>query len=60
MVFECKNKYDDINYAVKRITLPNIKEYRNKVKGEVKLHAKLDHRSVMRYYSTWEEMPPAG
>ena len=23
VVFECKNKYDDIHYAVKRITLPS-------------------------------------
>ena len=60
VVFECKNKYDDINYAVKRITLPSTEENRNKVKREVKLHAKLDHRNVVRYYSTWEESPPAG
>ena len=60
VVFECKNKYDDINYAVKRITLPSTDENRNKVKREVKLHAKLDHRNVVRYYSTWEESPPPG
>ena len=31
VVFECKNKYDDINYAVKRITLPSTEENRKKV-----------------------------
>ena len=36
VVFECKNKYDDINYAVKRITLPSTEENRNKVKREHK------------------------
>jgi len=60
VVFECKNKYDDIHYAVKRITLPGSEENRKKVKREVKLHAKLDHRNVVRYYSTWEETPPVG
>ena len=60
MVFECKNKYDYINYAVKRITLPSTDENGNKVKGPVKLHAILDHRNVVKYYSTWEERPPAG
>ena len=58
MVFECKNKYDYINYAVKRITLPSTDENGNKVKGPVKLHAILDHRNVVKYYSTWEERPP--
>jgi len=60
VVFECKNKYDDIHYAVKRITMPSSEENRGKVKREVKLHAKLDHKNVVRYYSTWEETPPVG
>ena len=48
VVFECKNKYDDIHYAVKRITMPSSEENRGKVKREVKLHAKLDHKNVVR------------
>jgi len=60
VVFESKNKYDDIHYAVKRITMPSSEESRKKVKREVKLHAKLDHKNVVRYFSTWEETPPCG
>ena len=60
VVFECRNNYDDIHYAVKRITLPASEENRKKVKREVKLHAKLDHKNVVRYFSTWEETPPPG
>merc|ERR1712098_303951 len=60
VVFESKNRYDDIHYAVKRITMPSSEESKKKVKREVKLHAKLDHKNVVRYYSTWEETPPVG
>ena len=60
VVFECKNNYDDIHYAVKRITLPTSEDNRKKVKREVKLHAKLDHKNVVRYFGTWEETPPPG
>ena len=60
VVFESKNRYDDIHYAVKRITMPGSEESKKKVKREVKLHAKLDHKNVVRYFSTWEETPPCG
>jgi len=60
VVFECKNKYDDIHYAVKRITLPSSEESKKKVMREVKLHAKLDHKNIVRYFSTWLETPPSG
>ena len=40
VVFECKNKYDDINYAVKRITLPSTEENRKKVTHREKGHNK--------------------
>ena len=46
VVFESKNKYDDIHYAVKRITLPSSEESKKKVMREVKLHAKLDHKHI--------------
>ena len=45
-MFESKNKYDDIHYAVKRITLPSSEESKKKVMREVKLHAKLDHKHI--------------
>jgi len=60
IVFECKNKYDDVHYAVKRITLPPSEDDKKKVRREVKLHAKLDHKHIVRYYTTWEENPPPG
>lgn len=60
VVFESKNKYDDIHYAVKRITLPSSEERRRKVKREVRVLAKLEHRNIVRYFSTWEETPPVG
>ncbi|XP_023320471.1 eukaryotic translation initiation factor 2-alpha kinase isoform X2 [Eurytemora carolleeae] len=60
VVFESKNKYDDIHYAVKRITLPSSEESKKKVMREVKLHAKLDHKHIVRYFSTWLESPPPG
>merc|ERR1719219_2680231 len=47
VVFECRNNYDDIHYAVKRITMPASEENRKKVKREVKL----DHKNVVRYFS---------
>lgn len=60
VVFQSKNKLDDIEYAVKRITLPSSEKSRKKVLREVKQHAKLDHKHIVRYFSTWMETPPVG
>ena len=60
VVFESKNKYDDIHYAVKRIRLPGGEERRKKVKREVRVLAKLEHKNIVRYFSSWEESPPLG
>jgi len=60
VVFQSKNKLDDIQYAVKRITLPTSESSRKKVLREVKQHAKLDHKHIVRYFSTWMETPPTG
>ena len=60
VVFEAKNKIDDIHYAVKRIRLPKIEEAKKKVMREVKCLAKLDHKNIVRYFNTWLEKPPQG
>ena len=60
VVFESKNKLDEIHYAVKRVRLPSREEAKKKVMREVKCLAKLDQRNIVRYYSTWLEYPPQG
>ena len=60
VVFEAKNKIDDIHYAVKRIRLPKIEAAKKKVMREVKTLAKLDHKNIVRYFNTWLEKPPPG
>ena len=60
VVFESKNKLDEIHYAVKRVRLPSHEEAKKKVMREVKCLAKLDQRNIVRYYSTWLEYPPQG
>lgn len=60
VVFEAKNKLDDCNYAVKRITLPNKKESRDRVLREVKTLANCEHGNIVRYYNAWVETPPKG
>lgn len=60
VVFEAKNKLDDCNYAVKRITLPNKKESRDRVLREVKTLANCEHGNIVRYYNAWVENPPTG
>ncbi|BET01789.1 eukaryotic translation initiation factor [Nesidiocoris tenuis] len=60
IVFQAKNKMDDCEYAVKRITLPNKEEALERMKREVKALAKLDHQNIVRYFNSWVEEPPPG
>ncbi|XP_046996995.1 eukaryotic translation initiation factor 2-alpha kinase-like [Schistocerca americana] len=60
VVFEAKNKIDDCRYAIKRITLPDNHESRERVMREVKALAKLDHHHIVRYFNAWVECPPPG
>lgn len=60
VVFQAKNKIDDCHYAIKRITLPNRQESRERVMREVKALAKLDHHNIVRYFNAWTECPPTG
>ncbi|XP_053969793.1 eukaryotic translation initiation factor 2-alpha kinase [Anastrepha ludens] len=60
VVFEAKNKLDDCKYAVKRITLPNKKESRERVMREVKTLANCEHQNIVRYFQAWVETPPPG
>lgn len=60
VVFEAKNKIDDCKYAIKRITLPDNHESRERVMREVKALAKLDHHHIVRYFNAWVECPPPG
>ncbi|CAK8681570.1 unnamed protein product [Clavelina lepadiformis] len=60
LVFNARNKMDDCSYAVKRILLPSIAKEREKVLREVRVLAKLDHPSIVRYFNAWSEQPPVG
>ena len=60
VVFESKNKLDDVHYAVKRVRLPVNEVAKKKVMREVKCLAKLDHKHIVRYFNTWLECPPPG
>ena len=60
VVFESKNKLDDVHYAVKRVRLPISEAAKKKVMREVKCLAKLDHKHIVRYFNTWLECPPPG
>uniref|UniRef100_A0A158R5Y8 PRKR-like endoplasmic reticulum kinase n=1 Tax=Syphacia muris TaxID=451379 RepID=A0A158R5Y8_9BILA len=59
VVFNCKHKLDDRNYAVKRITVSNTASAIERVTREAKAMAKLNHPGIIRYFHTWIEKPPA-
>ena len=60
VVLKSKNKLDHVHYAVKRIRLPGEEERRSKVIREVLAMAKLNHKNIVRYFSSWVETPPSG
>ncbi|XP_050314345.1 eukaryotic translation initiation factor 2-alpha kinase [Anthonomus grandis grandis] len=60
VVFQVRQKLDDGDYAIKRITLPNEESSRDRVMREVKALAKLDHKNIIRYCCCWVEHPPVG
>ncbi|KAK9890482.1 hypothetical protein WA026_010563 [Henosepilachna vigintioctopunctata] len=60
IVFQVKQKIDECQYALKRITLPNEKTKRERVMREVKALAKLEHQNIVRYFNSWVEYPPFG
>lgn len=58
VVFQSRNKFDDCEYAIKRIRMPNKEEAKKRIMREVKALAKLDHSGIVRYYNSWLECPP--
>ncbi|XP_060516422.1 eukaryotic translation initiation factor 2-alpha kinase isoform X2 [Cylas formicarius] len=60
VVFEVKQNIDECHYAIKRITLPNESNSRDRVMREVKALAKLEHKNIVRYFCSWVEHPPVG
>lgn len=54
--WRAKNKLDDIEYAIKKIRLMHDhKDGYQKIFREIKNLARLEHRNVVRYYSSWLE-----
>lgn len=58
VVYHVRNRFDGLDYAVKRIRLPNSKSSREKVMREVRALAQLDHPTIIRYYNSWVEKAP--
>ncbi|RIA89287.1 kinase-like domain-containing protein [Glomus cerebriforme] len=52
-----KNKLDGIDYAIKKVRLrgDRIPEEKEKIFREIKFLARLEHKNVVRYYSSWLE-----
>ncbi|VDM98144.1 unnamed protein product [Thelazia callipaeda] len=60
VVFSCRNRLDDRNYAVKRIAVSNTSSAIEHVKREARAMARLEHPGIIRYFHTWMEKPPSG
>ncbi|GES74027.1 eukaryotic translation initiation factor 2-alpha kinase 1-like [Rhizophagus clarus] len=56
-VWQAKNKLDGIEYAIKKVRLQGgrIPEEKEKIFREIKFLARLEHKNVVRYYSSWLE-----
>ncbi|KAG0293293.1 Eukaryotic translation initiation factor 2-alpha kinase [Dissophora globulifera] len=55
-VFKARNKLDGIEYAIKKVRLRGGAKVRyEKIFREIKFLARLDHKNVIRYYSSWLE-----
>lgn len=55
-VFKARNKLDGIEYAIKKVRLRGGTKVRyEKIFREIKFLARLDHKNVIRYYSSWLE-----
>ncbi|PKC15739.1 kinase-like protein [Rhizophagus irregularis] len=56
-VWQAKNKLDGIEYAIKKVRLQGdrIPEEKEKIFREIKFLARLEHKNVIRYYSSWLE-----
>ncbi|KAF9426811.1 hypothetical protein BGZ94_005989 [Podila epigama] len=55
-VFKARNKLDGTEYAIKKIRLRGGSKVRyEKIFREIKFLARLDHKNVIRYYSSWLE-----
>ncbi|KAF9907895.1 Eukaryotic translation initiation factor 2-alpha kinase [Linnemannia zychae] len=55
-VFKARNRLDGIEYAIKKIRLRGGAKVRyEKIFREIKFLARLDHKNVIRYYSSWLE-----
>lgn len=64
-VWRARNKLDGIDYAIKKIRLGkdlDTMDHENpyeKIFREIKHLARLEHRNVVRYYSSWLELVPS-
>ncbi|KAI9184103.1 hypothetical protein H9P43_003156 [Blastocladiella emersonii ATCC 22665] len=53
-VWHVRHKLDGREYAIKKVTLTNPKDF-DRVLREVKVLARMDHPNIVRYYSAWLE-----
>ncbi|KAG0052342.1 hypothetical protein BGZ83_002735 [Gryganskiella cystojenkinii] len=54
-VFKARDKLDGIEYAIKKVRLRGNKVRFEKIFREIKFLARLEHKNVIRYHSSWLE-----